>query len=153
MSSPEQISALMSALGPVLQPLTVEGSEQDATWGVLIEEDLHVIVDFDQKRNLIILECEVCALPAGEPSSHYEMMLNYNYLWAATGGTRLSISGPGGNVVQLRDIAADGLGPSDLADMIAGFGEEARAWREALTAPSNSPGTAGPFTENQGFQV
>jgi len=153
MSSPEQISALMSALGPVLQPLQVDGLEGVATWGVLIDEDLQIIVDFEQKRNLIVLECEICALPDGDPGSHYELMLNYNYLWAATGGVRLAISGPGGEVVQLRDISVDGLSPSDLADIIVGFGEAARAWREALTKPSNAPGTASPFSSGQAIQV
>lgn len=153
MSSPEQINALMGALGPVLQPLQIEGAQDTTTWGILIAEDLHVIVDFDQKRNLITLECDVCALPDEDPGAHYEIMLNYNYLWASTGGTRLSISGPGGHVVQLRDVSVEGCSPSDLADIIAGFGEEAQAWRDALTRPPGSPDTTSPIHGLSAIQV
>ena len=91
MATMEQIEILMSDVGPVLDPLAIDAMPEAKCWGIAMEEDLSVLVEFDEQKNCLVLACELGAPPPGDRTALYELLLQMNYHWGATGGTRMAI--------------------------------------------------------------
>ena len=77
----EQIEGLMEQLGPVLDPLNVTAFPGEKAWGVQVDEDTAVLVDFDEEQGKLVLSCEIGAPPAGDRSKLYELLLRHNFHW------------------------------------------------------------------------
>ena len=60
----EQIEGLMEQLGPVLDPLNVTAFPSEKAWGVQVDEDTAVLVDFDEEQEKRA-ETELGAILAG----------------------------------------------------------------------------------------
>ena len=61
----EQIETLMSDVGPVLDPLAIDAMPEAKCWGIAMEEDLSVLVEFDEQKNCLVLSSELGAPAPG----------------------------------------------------------------------------------------
>ena len=138
MATMEQIEILMSDVGPVLDPLAIDAMPEAKCWGIAMEEDLSVLVEFDEQKNCLVLACELGAPPPGDRTALYELLLQLNYHWGATGGNRMAINGPGGEVVQVYEMGADGLHATRLSAVLRTFSEVSKAWRQVVQRPSSA---------------
>jgi hypothetical protein len=60
------------------------------------------------------------------------MLLVYNAAWRETGGGRLALDEPGGEVMLIFDLAATGLDVSALQAVLANVQEVAALWRRLI---------------------
>jgi hypothetical protein len=134
----EQIATLMADVGPVLEPLAIHASDEDAGWAILMDEDLIVAVDIDEQKRSLVLSSELGEPPSGDRSALYETLLQMNYHWNVTGGTRMGIDGPAGKVVQVFETPADALNAVNLSEIISAFADTARTWREIVQRSSQT---------------
>ena len=132
MATFEQIEILMTEVGPVLDPLSIDAIAEENSWVISLREDLGMLVQFDEPKNCLVLATEVGSPPAGDRTALYEILLQVNYHWETTGGNRMAISGPSGEGVQVFEIGADGLDATRLSGIIASFADAALAWREIV---------------------
>jgi len=133
-----QVTALLDQLGPVLNPLAIEASEEHQSWGIALEDDVNVLVQFDAQKGCLVLACEVGAPPAGDRTGIYELLLHTNYHWDTTGGLRLALNAPGGDVVQAYELAVADLDVSQLSATVISFAESAKAWREIIQSSAST---------------
>lgn len=136
MATMEQIEILMSEIGPVLDPFEIDAIAEHKSWAIFMEQDLAVLVQFDEQKNCLVLASELGAPPPGDRTALYELLLQLNYHWQTTGGNRMAIDGPGGNVTQVFEMGADGLDATRLSRVVASFTEAAKAWREIVQRPA-----------------
>ncbi|MBX3609010.1 MAG: type III secretion system chaperone [Hydrogenophaga sp.] len=59
----------------------------------------------------------------------YEAMLTYNLLWQETGGARLAMAGPDGQVMLVHEMPAEQMTASDLSAALARLCQVGGAWR------------------------
>jgi Tir chaperone family protein CesT len=135
MATPDQIESLMAEVGPLLDPLEVASFPEESVWSVQIDEDILLLIDFDVAQDKLVLNCDVGQPPHGDRSRLYELMLNYNFHWDQTGGARLAVDAPGGNVVLIFDVPADELEITGFAAILENFTETARNWRQIVMSP------------------
>lgn len=138
----EQMELLIADLGPVLEPLAIQASDEDASWVVLMDDHLIVAVDYDERKRSLVLSSELGEPPAGDRTALYETLLQSNYHWDVTGGTRMALDGPAGQVVQVLEIPADALDATGLSGMVSAFADTARAWRQIVKGPASAAGAA-----------
>lgn len=153
MATLEQIEILMSEMGPVLDPLSIDAVAEHKSWAVTMEEDLTVLVQFDEQKNCLVLASEVGAPPPGDRTALYELLLQLNYQWETTGGNRMAIDGPGGNVVQVFEIGADDLDATRLSRVVASFTEAAKAWQEIVQRPAEAQNSTLDMRADLGIRV
>ena len=153
MATIEQIEILMSEVGPVLDPLEVAALPEQKSWAVAMEEDLAVLVQFDEQKNSLFLTGDVGAPPAGDRTALYEILLQMNHHWESTGGLRMAIDGPGGEVTQVFEIPADGLDAGRLAGILSAFAVAAKAWRGIVERPASAQGSMLDMQANLGIRV
>ena len=128
----DQVNALFAQLGPVLNPLAIEANAETKAWGIALEEDLMVLAQFDEEKGCLVLSTEVGAPAPGDRTALYELLLRANYHWDATGGVRLAINGPDGEVFQVVEIPVDGSDATRLSAIVTSYAESAKAWREIV---------------------
>ena len=136
MATKETIGILMSEVGPVLDPLAIEAYSDDPCWAVALDEDTLVLVYLDQRKDSLVLSCSLGEPPPGDRTTLYEKLLQLNFHWDVTGGSRMAIDGPGGHVVQMFEIPAEGLDVLRLVGLLRTFAQVATAWREIVQRPA-----------------
>lgn len=144
----EQFESLVTRLGPALDPLGIVAFPDTRTWGVAIDEDTSILIDLSVDETKIVLSCELGVPPGGDRAALYELLLRHNYHWDQTGGVRLALDSPDGGIVQLADLAADGLDVPQLAGVVRVFADSARAWREIIRRPRQADRPA--FSDHAG---
>ena len=140
MATFEQVESLMEQLGPVLDPLEIVGFPDQSVWGLQIDEETRLFVDYDNQYNKLVVSCDLGAPTSNDRARLYELFLQSNYTWQATGGTRLAIDSPGGNVILLVDLSPDNLTVNDFSKMLAGFSRSAQTWKEIISQPIDNSG-------------
>lgn len=135
----DQVLSLMGQLGPVLNPPAIYASEEDKTWGVALSEDLTVLVEYDEAKDCLVLAAELGTPPDGDRTALYELLLRMNYHWETTGGVRMALDGPAGQVVQVFELATEGLEATRLGATVTAFAETAVAWREIIQRAGSAP--------------
>lgn len=148
----EQVDGLMSQLGPVLDPLGITAFPGAKAWGIALDEETSVLVDFDESQGKLVLSSEV-GTPSGDRGQLYELMLRHNYLWDQTGGVRLALDAAGGNVVQIVDLFTEGLDVSALGRAVGVFADAARAWRTIISRPQSNDDPSKMDSTDAGFTL
>lgn len=141
----EQVTIFIAQLGPVLNPLAIEASEETKSWGIALEDDLMVLVQFDEAKGGLVLTCDLGAPTPGDRTALYQLLLQANYHWKSTGGVRLAINGPGGDVFQVFEVPVDGSDVARLSAIVAAYADTAKAWREIIQGVGSAPA---PSTED-----
>ena len=148
----DQVSNLISQLGPVLNPPAIYASEDEKSWGVALAEDLTVLVEYDEAKDSLVLAAELGTPPDGDRTALYELLLRMNYHWDTTGGVRMALDGPAGQVVQVYELATEGLEATRLGATVTAFAETAKAWREIIQHSASDATPAEP-TANVGMRA
>ena len=137
MSVKDHMHRLMSEIGPLLEVAAVIEADDGDGWILAIEEDDSVLVELDEAEGRLFLSAEA-GLPDDEARPGlYETLLVYNAQWYASGGVRMALDEPGGEVVQMLELPAAGLEASRLAQVFVAFLEVLSGWREVV---AGSPG-------------
>lgn len=149
----EQVTILMAQLGPVLNPPAIYASDEEKSWGIALEEDLTVFLQYDEQKGCLVLACELGAPPEGDRMALYEILLEMNYHWDTTGGNRMAINRAGGEVVQVYEIPAEGLDAIRLSEVVTSFAEAAKAWRLIIQNPVSAEASSGGQPAAPGLRV
>lgn len=138
----EAVSALMGQVGPLMDMMSVEETEDRATWILAVEETLAVLAEYDADSRKLILSAETAMVPEERRADVYELLLLFNAQWRETGGVRMVLEAPGEPVVQVVDIAGDGLDLVGLQTVLGNFIAKALAWRQLVSEGAGIDGGA-----------
>lgn len=127
-----QVNALMSELGPILDPLDITAYEAEGTWTLLVDEETLLVIEHDEELGRLFLSADIGAPPEAERLAVYELLLRYNAQGRETGGVRMALEEPGGMLMQICDLPLAGLDVTGLQAAIAAFARTADAWRRLI---------------------
>ena len=136
MANFEQLMLLMSQVAPVLDPLMIDVSASANCCLVVMEADLGILIQLDERRNRLFLSSELGAPPPCDLKRFYETLLVVNYHWEKTGGWRMALNGPGGEVVLVSETAADGQDATQFCATLTAFAATAKAHRKIVQNPA-----------------
>jgi hypothetical protein len=134
MSFKTQAHQLMSEIGPLLDLVGVVESDDGQAWLLIVDDEDALSVELDDARGCLVIAAEVGTPGEAGRAQLYELLLAYNALWDVSGGIRMALDEPGGGVLQLLDLPAEGLDPSQLADVLARFLEIRLGWMQVVSA-------------------
>jgi len=134
MANMEQMHDLMIEIGPLMELAEVVEFDNGAAWSLAIDDDVAVLAEYDPEQGRLHLTGEVGAPPAERRTATYETLLLFNGHWQETGGVRMALDEPGGLVLQVVDITADGLNAAALQMIVGNFVEKLLVWRTVIDA-------------------
>jgi hypothetical protein len=139
MTDPAKVTALLVDAATLDDDVDTVAQTAADGWAVRFEA-VDIEVGLDTERDRIILVATIGVPVAERRLSTLETLMAYNFLVRETGGVRLAMTGTDGDVVQMVDIAIEGLTPRTLAVVLANMKEKTLVWR-AFFANDNA-GTA-----------
>lgn len=133
MTLPERIQVLMQELGPATEEIeAVQQIKDEPEWTVFFDEDTAVGLDLILEQEKLVLSMNLGAPPAEHRASTYELVLLYNYNWTDSGGAKIGLDAPEGELSLLFELNASELNLPTLQRVLMSFLQKAQAWRELV---------------------
>ena len=134
MTSLQQTQQLIEELGPASEELAEVLQHGESAWSVIFEDDKSVDLDFMEDQNKLVLSMELGAPPEDRRASTYEFILLYNFSWKESGGIKMGLDAPEGNVVMMFELNTAGLELQTLQNVLMSFFEKGSAWTDLIAA-------------------
>ncbi|WP_038168283.1 type III secretion system chaperone [Verrucomicrobium sp. BvORR106] len=139
-------ASLLAEVAPILdlEALVQHEDDNGVSWDLMFNEELLVEAFLDKSGDKLVLTTHV-GTPTDERASQlHKLLLQYNYLWRDTSGTRMALEPPEGNVIMMYDLALAGLDGVELRNVLQNFAAAAKAWA-LLIAGSQTSDDAAPL--------
>lgn len=128
MKTPDDISIIMTEVGPLDENILAVLRTGDESWAIRFEA-VDVEAEFDPAGGRLMLSTTVGVPPPPRAATVYETLLTYSTAWRETGGVRMGLSRPGGELVQMADIVAADITPALVVTMAVNLAERSLYWR------------------------
>ena len=143
METHEIISQVVTDLGPLVDRLHEVTTPGEGLWGLQFDEEaIHCELDAGGER--LYLTMELGPLPEARREDVLQSLLAFNVLGIETGGVRMALDRPGGQVLQVCDILTAGIDVTQVAQVVESLLAKAEAWRALLAGAET---TAAPGAE------
>ena len=106
-------------------------ADSDA-WRLVADGGTAFDVEHDEGSGRLVIQSDIGTVSDAACTRVYEILLQYNYLWSQTGGIRMALDGPAGQVVMMFDVQTADLEVSALCGMLTRMSRLQKAWREIL---------------------
>jgi len=150
MSGWEHVHGLMAGIGELMDLPEVTELPDNDYWHLVWDDGTAIHVDYARETERIVLSTGLGQPRAAAREPVYDMLLVYNGAWRETGGARLALDEPGGEVMLLFDVTAVGLDVSALQGVLANLREVGALWRRLIARGSSGSGEALPFAMPMG---
>ena len=144
MEQREIISGVVTELGPLVDRLEEVTAPGEGMWGLQFDEDA-IHCELDESGQRLYLTMELGPLPEARREDVLQSLLAFNSLWKETGGVRMALDRPDGQVMQVCDIATEQIDVTKVAQIVESLLAKADAWKallagaETTTSASEKP--------------
>lgn len=115
---------------------------EDNCWIVVYEDGNVVEVQYDEADSEVVLSTMVEDMSdvSNDEEDHADpdreeflaLLLTFNYLCESSGGVRMALDGPNGNIVMLVDLKGQDIPVDVWSGILRRFVEMAHAWQDAF---------------------
>ena len=146
----DSISQMLSELGPTLDVLEITAFEEQESWAIALDDaaDTTLALDYDAATAKLYISADLGAPPSDHLLATYDFLLQYNAFWAETGGVRMALDGPAGNVLQLFDMSLHDLQAHQLGNVLQNFAAQIQVMRAMLAKGIGTDDAATPDPSN-----
>jgi len=143
----ERIQIMMEEIGPSMPDIEAVIQSENTNWAIQFEDQSIVMLEWAEQPDRVVLTTLLGTPSEAMQLSVYETLLCYNLLWKDTGGVKMALSGPGGELVLLYELHAPNLNLNELQVVLTNFLSIAQVWSVYVTGESENPvaGTPGPM--------
>ncbi|MDO8298162.1 type III secretion system chaperone [Lacisediminimonas sp.] len=134
----ELAQLLMQELGPQTPEIDAVMQQDDTNWVLMLEDESAVAIEWTGNPSRLVLSANLGHPSEGSQLSVYETLLSYNLLWQDTGGVRMAIDGPQGEVMLIYDLFDDHLTVAELQTVVLNLTSIASIWRDYVKKDSNA---------------
>jgi hypothetical protein len=132
MEEAERVQGLIVALGAADDDIETITRNGEAEWSVAFDGDTIVTLHLVADEARLVLTVPLGRPPEEQRLAAYETLLCYNMLWPETGGVRMGLGGPHGELVQIADLWTGDLSTEVLGTVLRNMAEKARMWRRVI---------------------
>ena len=129
-----QLRHLMTEIGTALDLSGVAEYGEEGTWALVVDAGTEVWAEWDPDSRHLMLAAEIAEPPDEGRLQLYESLLIYNHQKQRTGGVRITLPNPSAPLVLGLDVAFVDLDLARMAQVLDGFLDIQRAWREILNS-------------------
>ena len=146
-SNLERMQIMMEEIGPSIPDIEAVIQSEDKNWAIQFEDQSIVMLEWAEQPDRVVLTTLLGTPSESMQLSVYETLLCYNLLWKDTGGVKMALSGPGGELVLLYEMFASSLNLADMQVVLTNFLSIAQVWGTYVTGESENPvsGVPGPM--------
>lgn len=135
----ERMQIMMQEIGPSLPEIEAVIQSEEKNWAIQFEDQSIVMLEWAENPERVVLTAMLGTPSESMQLSVYETLLCYNLLWKDTGGVKMALSGPGGELILLYELFATDLDLAGLQTVVTNFTSIAQVWSVYVTGESEQP--------------
>lgn len=135
----DRAQLLMSELGSGMPEEVAVSQVEQSLWTIQFDDNSALFVQWANTPERLVLSATLGRAQAEKQLALYEILLSYNLLWQETGGVRIGMDGPQGELTMIYDVFADSLSPSALRTVVLNLANLARVWRAYVSGDDSPP--------------
>ena len=129
----ERMQIMMEEIGPAMPEVEAVIQSEEKNWAIQFEDQSIVMLEWAESPDRVVLTAMLGIPSETMQLSVYETLLCYNLLWKDTGGVKMALSGPGGELVLLYELFATNLNRNELQTVLINFVSIAQVWSVYVT--------------------
>lgn len=133
----DQAQMLLQELGPQTPEIDAILQEDEKSWLLVFGDEQTIYVEWANNPDRLVLTTGLGKPLAGSELQVYETLLSYNLLWPDTGGVRMAIDGPNGEIMLIYDLFDDQLSLTELQTVVLNISSIASIWRDYVKKDSS----------------
>lgn len=134
MTTIEKIQQLLQELGPSTPDIDAVVQTEEPSWAIQFSDETIIIIDPADDPGRMVLSAELGSASDSLQLPIYETLLCYNLLWRDTGGVKVGLAGPKGELIISTEICLDDLLLGSLQKGIVDFSNIARSWKKYVAS-------------------
>ena len=127
----ERIGLMIEEAGPRDDAIAAIIQSGETTWQVHYGE-CEIDCEYEPTLQRLMLTIPVGVVAPERQARVYETLLAFNLIWRDTGGVRMALAGPNGQVVQMVDLTGAELSTDLLLTVMTNLVEKADIWRDFI---------------------
>jgi Tir chaperone protein (CesT) family len=135
----ERIQIMMEEIGPAMSEIEAVIQSEEKNWAIQFEDQSIVMLEWAENPDRVVLTAMLGVPSETMQLSVYETLLCYNLLWKDTGGVKMALSGPGGELVLLYELFASNLNRNELQTVLINFVSISQVWSVYVTGEGEQP--------------
>lgn len=135
----QRMQIMMEEIGPVMPSIEAVIQSEEKNWAIQFDDQSIVMLEWAEKPDRVVLTAMLGTPSESMQMSVYETLLCYNLLWKDTGGVKMALSGPGGELILLYELFSTDLTLNELQTVLANFVSIAQVWSVYVTGESEQP--------------
>ena len=135
----ERMQIMMEEIGPSMPEIEAVIQSENTNWAIQFEDQSILMLEWAEQPDRVVLTTMLGTPSDSMQLSVYETLLCYNLLWKDTGGVKMALSGPGGELVLLYEMFASNLNLSEMQVVLTNFLNIAQVWSVYVTGESENP--------------
>ncbi len=143
-TSLERMQIMMEEIGPSMSEIEAVIQSEEKNWAIQFEDQSIVMLEWAEKPDRIVLSGMLGIPSESMQLSVYETLLCYNLLWKDTGGVKMALAGPNGELMLLYELFCSELNLNELLTVLSNFVNIAQVWSVYVTGEGEDMGAAMP---------
>lgn len=135
----QRMQIMMEEIGPVMPSIEAVIQSEEKNWAIQFDDQSIVMLEWAEKPDRVVLTAMLGTPSESMQLSVYETLLCYNLLWKDTGGVKMALSGPGGELILLYELFSTDLTLNELQTVLSNFVSIAQVWSVYVTGESEQP--------------
>ncbi len=135
----ERMQIMMEEIGPAMSEIEAVIQSEEKNWAVQFEDQSIVMLEWAESPDRVVLTAMLGVPSETMQLSVYETLLCYNLLWKDTGGVKMALSGPSGELVLLYELFASNLNRNELQTVLINFVSISQVWSVYVTGEGEQP--------------
>lgn len=135
----QRMQIMMEEIGPVMPSIEAVIQSEEKNWAIQFDDQAIVMLEWAEKPDRVVLTAMLGTPSESMQLSVYETLLCYNLLWKDTGGVKMALSGPGGELILLYELFSTDLNLNELQTVLTNFVSIAQVWSVYVTGESEQP--------------
>jgi hypothetical protein len=140
----ERMQIMMEEIGPIMSEIEAVIQSEEKNWAIQFDDQSIVMLEWIENPDRLVLTAMLGTPTDSMQLSVYETLLCYNLLWKDTGGVKMALSGPGGELVLLYELFSSNLALNELQTVLTNFVSIAQVWSVYVTGESDQAAPALP---------
>ena len=143
----ERVQIMMEEIGPSMPEIEAVIQSEEKNWAIQFDDQSIVMLEWAEKPDRIVLSSMLGSPSEDMQLSVYETLLCYNLLWKDTGGVKMALAGPGGELILLYELHASDVMLNDMQTILSNFVSIAQVWSVYVMGEGGQPASnlAGPM--------
>jgi hypothetical protein len=129
----ERMQIMMEEIGPAMPEIDAVIQSEEENWAIQFEDQTIVTLEWAKNPDRVVLSSMLGIPSESMQLSVYETLLCYNLLWKDTGGVKMALAGPNGELVLLYDLYMNDLMLNELQTVLSNFVSIGQVWSVYVT--------------------